>query len=829
MKKRMKLLLSAAAGVLSLMVSGILPAQENPDLTFEQLQAIAVQPAKYNEELKTTAMPAMLTLFKEETLIYTSQSKYKETPIRYRLHVPAGIEKGKTYPLILWLHGAGETGDNNMEQLTHLHHMITYLTGPKKLDFFLLVPQAPNDHAGWGPRSIFRTEPVTRTVTVPVTEAVPKPKSSKNAVSSLFSSLITLIESETAGPQTTPASAAGTTDGKKQAMKQVTVTEYVTVEDVGEDFSDSPLGFSFAMIDQVRENYPIDPDRITVSGLSTGGDGTWRALEYGADLFAAGVPLVSWSTLRESELARKPNLKKIPIWAIYSSDDHGIESARENFAKAEAAGCNVKKSEFGLCGHNAWTPAMLQADIFSWLLSRGKKDGEYVSLGNTVVNPDDLQGIIEVAERDSRLPTLAPPNRKTPGEETGQVPSIALPGSTLPPPGIIGYAQSPSLPAQGSAPRQVLPLNVEQIVVTRSGGDATSGTSGGTGVRIAGPPRSPQLPITLKDKYYTKLIKAYFDHFSNSDHVSVSSLEKASELFNRLSLQAKWNLLDEVFQKDQKDMSYLQPLQWDTLAQWIDRTDAAVPPKTYSSENLRRINDEWREFWTPSNPDAAEQAVPQAVNSPDVTAAVSQARQQAQTSVETVKEVIKAASQASSETPSENATVRRVIEECEKEWEMSTTTLYGLFASGWNKESELVPDYVRTSTAQQLADKIIEIATNSKTNEEFDKLCDSVLKLDNQPMSSPWFETGGGRLKDDIRYTLSPRGRILMVIFVELSEMEGDSITIPLSDDRNYVISKNNLTSFKNRIKQMHQVLVKIEEIVGEDEDDIERTGPKLR
>jgi len=110
--------------------------------------------------------------------------------------------------------------------------------------------------------------------------------------------------------------------------------------------------------------------------------------------------------------------------------------------------------------------------------------------------------------------------------------------------------------------------------------------------------------------------------------------------------------------------------------------------------------------------------------------------------------------------------IRKVVEECEKEWVMSSHTMYGLFAADWDKESELVPAFVRNSTASELAQHIAEAVQTDA--EKFRAICDSVLKLDNNPMSSPWFDTTGGRLQSDIKYTLSPRGKVLQAVFREL-------------------------------------------------------------
>jgi predicted peptidase len=48
----------------------------------------------------------------------TFRSAEGET-LNYRIHVPADLPAGKKVPLILFLHGAGERGDDNLAQLKH--------------------------------------------------------------------------------------------------------------------------------------------------------------------------------------------------------------------------------------------------------------------------------------------------------------------------------------------------------------------------------------------------------------------------------------------------------------------------------------------------------------------------------------------------------------------------------------------------------------------------------------------------------------------------------------------------------------------------------------
>lgn len=72
--------------------------------------------------------------------------------VKYRWSAPTAVKAGKTYPLVLFLHGAGQRGSDNTAQLTH--GVIPILEGASKLGepCFLIAPQCPRD-GWWGPRS----------------------------------------------------------------------------------------------------------------------------------------------------------------------------------------------------------------------------------------------------------------------------------------------------------------------------------------------------------------------------------------------------------------------------------------------------------------------------------------------------------------------------------------------------------------------------------------------------------------------------------------------------------------------------------------------------
>ncbi len=78
------------------------------------------------------------------------EAKTFET-LPYRIHVPEGLESGQTVPLVLFLHGAGERGNDNAAQLVHgVMPMVDYSLRTKQ-PLILLAPQCPKG-SGWGGR-----------------------------------------------------------------------------------------------------------------------------------------------------------------------------------------------------------------------------------------------------------------------------------------------------------------------------------------------------------------------------------------------------------------------------------------------------------------------------------------------------------------------------------------------------------------------------------------------------------------------------------------------------------------------------------------------------
>jgi predicted peptidase len=96
----------------------------------------------------------------------------------YRLLKPKHLEAGKTYPIILYLHGAAARGEDNLKPLEW--GPLLFLEPPLRdqHDFFLVVPQCPRD-AGWlsmalGLRSGAKESEALQLALELVTDALPK-------------------------------------------------------------------------------------------------------------------------------------------------------------------------------------------------------------------------------------------------------------------------------------------------------------------------------------------------------------------------------------------------------------------------------------------------------------------------------------------------------------------------------------------------------------------------------------------------------------------------------------------------------------------------------
>lgn len=122
----------------------------------------------------------------------------------------------------------------------------------------------------------------------------------------------------------------------------------------------------FHLIDRVTHDYAVDADRITLVGMSLGGQGCWHLAADRPDRFAAAVPICG----NGSAATLAPRLTAMPVWAFHGSADPviGVSGSRDLVAAIRGlGGQQVRYTEYEGVGHNCWDRALAEPELLEWL------------------------------------------------------------------------------------------------------------------------------------------------------------------------------------------------------------------------------------------------------------------------------------------------------------------------------------------------------------------------------------------------------------------------------------------------------------------------------
>ena len=126
------------------------------------------------------------------------------------------------------------------------------------------------------------------------------------------------------------------------------------------------------LIDQIVENYSIDPNRIYLTGLSMGGYGTWQISHEYPERFAAVAPVCGGGLFVSPYFMDR--LKNLPVWAFHDKRDDVIPY-QESVSMVEgvnAAGGNAKLTTFDEGKHNISEEAYNNDELYDWFLKHSK-------------------------------------------------------------------------------------------------------------------------------------------------------------------------------------------------------------------------------------------------------------------------------------------------------------------------------------------------------------------------------------------------------------------------------------------------------------------------
>jgi enterochelin esterase-like enzyme len=129
----------------------------------------------------------------------------------------------------------------------------------------------------------------------------------------------------------------------------------------------------YDVISEVKRRYPIDDDRVYLTGASMGGGGAlWIALQR-PDVWAAVAPVCAATIPGSEELAG--NALNFPVRLFQGELDPMVpaESSRQWQRRLLEAGVAADYIEFPGVRHNAWDAAYRGGSIFEWF-SKFKRD-----------------------------------------------------------------------------------------------------------------------------------------------------------------------------------------------------------------------------------------------------------------------------------------------------------------------------------------------------------------------------------------------------------------------------------------------------------------------
>ena len=214
---------------------------------------------------------------------------YKGLP--YRIMFPTGYDPAHhSYPLALFLHGNGQLGSDNLQQLTAgIETLATDMDFRAKVPMILVAPQCPLSDT-WG-----------------------------------------------RADRTTP-----------------TVTEALAVE----------------LVQMLTSSLAVDPKRVSVTGLSLGGLGTWDMINRYPAIFAAAAPVAG-----AGDVADATNLVMVPIVAVHGSDDTLVPPTYDEamYAAIHALGGLMLYYEIAGAGHDVWDQTYPSTVFWQWLYAQQHK------------------------------------------------------------------------------------------------------------------------------------------------------------------------------------------------------------------------------------------------------------------------------------------------------------------------------------------------------------------------------------------------------------------------------------------------------------------------
>ena len=120
--------------------------------------------------------------------------------------------------------------------------------------------------------------------------------------------------------------------------------------------------------DAAVKEFRGDPERVSLTGLSMGGFGTWALLSLYPKAFLRAAPICGGIEDEKQKFPR--SLKGVPVRVFHAVDDPVVPIELDIAAVRQAivAGADISFTTYCGLGHDCWTHTYEETDLIDWLV-----------------------------------------------------------------------------------------------------------------------------------------------------------------------------------------------------------------------------------------------------------------------------------------------------------------------------------------------------------------------------------------------------------------------------------------------------------------------------
>jgi predicted esterase len=131
-------------------------------------------------------------------------------------------------------------------------------------------------------------------------------------------------------------------------------------------YASFPENYLDGVLEQALADYQVGRKQIYVTGLSIGGEATYRFALHQPDTFAAIAPLAAYV----SSSPPMESIRSLPVWAIHGADDTvvSLAMAQKPVEALKHVEGNIRFSVLEGHDHDVWTDTYSDPKFYDWLL-----------------------------------------------------------------------------------------------------------------------------------------------------------------------------------------------------------------------------------------------------------------------------------------------------------------------------------------------------------------------------------------------------------------------------------------------------------------------------